>query len=158
MKKWIFGSVAVALAALAVLSYVTAPTDEQLIRQAIDESTEASRKGQPGGVLDYLSSSLTFNGLPIMDKQEVSKYVRLARPDITFGEFTPVVEGDRAAVVADVHIKMDWQGLKLDQTVPDVEVKLAKETGYRWLVLPGKKWRITEVMAPDLGQFAEGGL
>jgi hypothetical protein len=158
MKKWMIGSGAVAIVGLAALFFVTAPTDEQLIRQAIDESTEASRKGEPGGVLDYLSKSLTFNGLPIMDKQEISKYVRLAKPEITFGEFTPVVQDDKAAVVADVHLKMDFQGLSLDQTVPDVEVKLAKETGFRWLILPGKKWRITEVMAPDLGQFAEGGI
>lgn len=158
MRKWIVGSATVVVAALAVLFFVTAPTDEQLIRQALDESTEASRKGEPGGVLDYLSSSLTFNGIPVMDKQEVSKYVRLAKPEIEFGQYSPVVEGDQAAVVADVHIKMDFQGLSLDQTVPDVEVRLAKETGFRWLVFPGKKWRITEVSAPDLGQFAEGGL
>lgn len=157
MRKWIVGSATIVVVALGVLFFVTAPTDEQLIRQALDESTEASRKGEPGGVLDHLSSSLTFNGIPVMDKQEVSKYVRLAKPEIDFGPFKPVVEGDQAAVVADVHIKMDFQGLSLDQTVRDVEVRLAKETGFRWLVFPGKKWRITEVSAPDLGQFAEGG-
>ena len=157
MRKWIIGSAIVAVGALALLFYVTAPSDKDLIRQAIDESTEASREGRPGGVLDYLSRSLTFNGMEVgFDRSEISKYVRLGRPDITFGDFDPVIEGDAATVTADVHIKMSFQSLNLDQTVQGVKVKLARESGLRWLVLPGDKWRITEVVAPDLAQFAQG--
>ena len=157
MKKWIIGSAIVATGTLVSLFFATTPTDRDLIRQAIEESTEASREGRPGGVLDYLSRSLTFNGMEVrVDRGEIAKYVRLSRPDITFGEFEPVIEGDLATIEADVRIKMDFQSRRLDETVPGVQVRLARESGLRWLVLPGDRWRITEVVAPDLAQFAQG--
>jgi hypothetical protein len=156
MKKWMIGSGLVAAAALTVLYFVTAPSDEVLIRRAITDATQASREGRPGPVLDYLSKLFTFNGVPIMDRGEISKYVRLARPDIEFGPFEPEVSGDQAVVVADVHVKFSFQGAGIDQTIPNVRIQLARESGLRWLVLPGKKWRVTEVTAPELAQFADG--
>ncbi len=154
MKKWIIGSGLVAFATLVVLFFVTAPTDEELIRQAIAESTEASREGRPSEVLEHLSKSITFNGVPVFDRSEIMKVVRLSRPEVTFSDYQPVIEGENAVVVADVHVKMEFQGINLDETVPGVQVRLAKETGLRWLVLPGTKWRITEVTAPDLAQLS----
>lgn len=156
MKKWLIGSGVVALAALAVLFIATAPSDEELIRQAIAESTEASREGKPSEVLDYLSKSLTFNGQPVFERQELAKYVRLAKPDIQFGSYDPIIDGDEATVVADARVKFSFQSWNIDQSVPGVEVKLAKETGLRWLILPGARWRITDVKAPDLAQFTTG--
>ena len=155
MKKWIIGSGLVAFGALVVLFFATAPTDEEMIRQAIAESTEAARQGRPSEVLDYLSRFLTFNGELVFERGEISKLVRLARPEIGFGEYTPVIEGEQAAVIANVHVKLEYQGMNIDQSVPDVQVKLAKESGLRWLILPGARWRITEVTAPDLAQFTE---
>ncbi len=156
MKKWLIGSGLVAAAALTVLYFVTAPSDEELIQTAIADATQASREGRPGPVLDYLSKLFTFNGVPIMDRSEISKYVRLARPEIEFADFEPEIVGDDAVVVTDVHVKFSFQGMGMDQTVPNVQVRLARESGLRWLVLPGKKWRITEVSAPEFSQFADG--
>ena len=150
MKKWIIGAV-VALAAIAGLAYLTTPSDEELIRQAIVESTEASREGRPGGVAEHLSKSLTINGLDFIDRGEISRVVRLSRPEVTFGQYEPQVEGNEATVTADVALKIDYQGFMFDDTIRGVRVNLAKETGYRWLVFPSPKWRITEVSAPALG-------
>ncbi len=156
MKRWIIGSGLVAAAALTVLYFVTTPSDEELIRQAITDATQAGREGKPGPVLDYLSKAFSFNGVPMMDRAEISKYVRLARPEIEFGDYEPVIVEDDAVVVTDVHVKFAFQGAGMDQTVPDVQVRLARESGLRWLVLPGKKWRITEVTAPELADYAGG--
>jgi hypothetical protein len=153
MKKWLIVSGVVALAALTVLYFVTAPSDEEMIRAAITESTEASREGRQSEVLDYLSRNLTFNGQPMFDRNEIGRYVRLAKPEVEFGGYEPVIQGDQATVVADVRVKFNFQQMNLDQTFPGIEVKLAKENGLRWLVLPGSKWRITDVTAPDLAQF-----
>lgn len=156
MKKAVILSALVAVVGLAVVYVVTLPSDEELIRQAIDESTEASREGRSGGVLEYLSKSISFNGMPVADRSEISRYIRLSRPEVTFGEFSPVIAGDEATVTADVAVKMDFQGLNLDETIPGVEVKLAKETAYRWIFVPSAKWRITDVSAPALANIPGG--
>ena len=151
MKKWIVGSSVTVVAGLIVLYFATAPSDEELIDQAIKDSVIASKEGKPGGVLDHLSRSLTFNGMPVSDRSEIAKYVRLARPDVVFGPYTPVVEGDSATVRADVAVKIQFQSLQMDQTVRGVEVELARETGFRWVVFPASKWRIASVSAPEMG-------
>lgn len=154
MKKWIIGSGIVVLVGLVVLFFATSPSDDELIRQAINESTEASREGKAGSVLDHLSRSLTFNGNAIADRGEIAKYVRLASPDVSFSSYQPIIDGDTATVKADVAINIDYQGMHMDQIVPGVEVSLARETGFRWVVFPASKWRITSVSAPDLSSFS----
>jgi hypothetical protein len=156
MKLWMIVSGIVALVALTVLFLVTAPSDEQLIREAIEESTTAASEGRPSEVLDYLSRNLTFNGQPIFERDEIAKWVRLAKPEVAFADYSPAINGDQATVVADVNVKFNFQGYNVDQVVPGVEVKLARESGLRWLVLPGAQWRITDVSAPDLAQFSTG--
>jgi len=154
MKKWIIASVIVALTGLTVLFIVTAPSEEQLIREALDESIEASREGKPNPVLDNLTRTFTWNGQTVsVDRNEVAKYIRMGHPDITLGEFKPEVSGDEAVVVTDVHLKMEFQTLKFDQTLPKVEIRLHREPGTRWLVLPGERWKIYEVTAPDLASI-----
>lgn len=150
MKKWIIGAV-IAIAALAGIAIVTTPSDEELIRQAIAKSTEASRNGEPGGVAEYLSKSLTFNGMEMFDQGEIRRFVRLTRPNVTFGQYEPQIQGDEATVTADVALDIDSPQFQFNDTIRNVRVILAKESGYRWLVFPSPKWRIREVSAPDLG-------
>ena len=150
MKKWIIGSTFVVVAGLVALFFATAPSDDELIVLALNESAKASREGKPGSVLDHLSRSLMFNGNVVADRSEIAKYVRLARPDVVFGPIRPVVNGDSAVVNSDVAVKFQFQGLSMDQTVPDVEVKLAREVGFRWIVFPASKWRITSISAPEV--------
>lgn len=155
MKKAVVVSVIVALAGLTGIYIATLPSDEELIREAIKESTLASREGRSGGVLEYLSKSISFNGMPVSDRAEISKYVRLSKPEVTFGAFEPQIEGKTASVKANVAVKIDYLGLNLDQTIPGVEVRLAKETTYRWVFVPAARWRITDVSAPDMAQYTD---
>ncbi|HXH62389.1 MAG TPA: hypothetical protein VNI20_13660 [Fimbriimonadaceae bacterium] len=155
MKKWLWILSGVVVAVLAVVFVVTTPSDEQLVRQAIDESAQASQEGRPGGVLDHLSKSLTFNGAPVGDKAEISRVVRLAKPEVKFKDYTPSIDGDKATVIADVYVKLDYLGLHYDQNVRGVKVDLARERGFRWLVFPSSKWRITSVSAPDLSTLSD---
>ena len=150
--KWAIGAV-ILVALLAGIAYLTTPSDEQLIRQAIADSTQASREGRPGGVAEYLSKSLTINGLEFIDKSQISKVVRLSKPEVTFGQYEPQIDGDEATVNADVALKIDYQGFLFDDTIKGVRVTLKRESGYRWLVFPSPKWRITEVSAPGLGNL-----
>ncbi len=150
MRKWIVGSSLVVVAGLVVLFFATGPDDTDLINQAINESVVASKEGKPGSVLEHLSRSLSFNGMAVTDRTEIAKYIRLARPEVVFSTFHPEIDGDTAKVKADVSVKINYFSLQLDETVRDVEVTLARETGFRWLVFPASKWRITSVSAPEL--------
>lgn len=150
MKKWIITSAIVVFVGLVVLFFATAPSDEQLIDQAISESVLASKEGKSGGVLDHLSRSLTINGVPIKDRSEIAKYIRLASPKVVFGPYRPEIDGDEARVRTDVSVDINYLSFQMNQTVPDVEVILTRETGFRWVVFPASKWRIASISAPEI--------
>lgn len=150
MRNWIIASSAVVLAGLTVLFIVTAPSDEDLIRAALEESVQASREGRPSVVLDHLSRSLTFNEVPVGSRADIAEFVRKSKPDIELGPVEPVIEGDVATVVTSVRFNVSFLGYSRDQTVPQVQIRLARTTGVRWLLFPGTKWRISEVTLPDL--------
>ena len=155
MRNWIIASCAVVLAGLGVLFVVTAPSDEDLIREALEESVQASRDGRPGVVLDHLSRSLTFNGIPVGSRADIAEFVRKSKPDIKLGPVDPVIEGDVATVVTSVRVNVSLPGFTAEQTVPQVQIKLERQTGVRWLLLPGTKWRISEVTVPDLASVQQ---
>lgn len=149
MKNWIIASGTIALIGLVTLFIVTAPTDEQLIREALDESVLASREGRPNPVLDNLARTFTWNSQTVgIDRSEVSRIVRLGKPEIDLGQYRPEIQGAEATIVTDVHFKMDYQGYRVDKTLPGVEIKLRRVSGTRWLVLPSSRWKIYEVKAP----------
>ncbi|MCH7944821.1 MAG: hypothetical protein IIC73_02225 [Armatimonadetes bacterium] len=155
MRNWIIASSAVVLAGLTVLFIVTAPSDEDLIRTALEESVQASRDGRPGGVLDHLSRSLTFNGIPVGSRADIAEFVRKSKPDIELGPVEPVIDGDVATVVTSVRVNVTLPGFSADQTVAQVQIRLARQTGVRWLLFPGTKWRISEVTVPDLASVPQ---
>ena len=150
MRNWIIASSAVVLAGLTILFIVTAPSDEELIRTAFEEAVQASRDGEPGGVLEHISRSLTFNGIPVGSRSEIADVIRRIKPDVELGSFEPVIEGDVATVVADVRFNGSFLTYTVDETIHGVQIKLAKEPGTRWLLLPGHRWRISEITMPDL--------
>ena len=150
MRNWIIASSVVVLAGLTILFVVTAPSDEELIRTALAESVQASRDGRPSELLNHMSRSLTLNGIQGVSRSDIAEYVRTIKPDIDLGSFEPVIEGDAATVVTDVRVNGTFFNFTVDQTVPGVQIKLAKEPGTRWLLLPGARWRITEITVPGL--------
>ena len=155
MRNWIIASSAVALAGLTVLFLVTAPTDEELIREALEESVQASRDGRPSAVLDHLSRSLTFNGMPVGSRSEIADFVRRTKPEIELGPVEPVIEGDVATVVTSVRVNVSLPGFSAGQKVSQVQIRLARERGVRWLLFPGARWRISEVTVPDLASVQQ---
>lgn len=147
MKNWIIASAIVVITGLTVLFIATAPTDEELIREALDESIQASREGKPNPVLDNLASSFTWNGQTVgLDRGEIAQFVRLSKPEIELGQYKTEINGDEAVIVTDVQVKIEIQTLKYDR----VEIRLRRDTGTRWLVFPSARWKIYEVSAPDL--------
>lgn len=165
-KSWLLVGGAIAALILALGSvWLFQPSDEELIRQALDESVAAGREGRPGGVLEYLSESFQINTLEPIRRIDIARVVRLNRPNVTLGSWEPRIAGDLAVVqtVADVELGGTEEGggaldvLKLPKTqfrLDAVTIRLRRETDRRWLIVPVKKWRVISVTAPGFDPYS----
>lgn len=153
MKKFGVITLAVVLvvfAGLVVKGLFFGPSDEVLIRQTLAQATEAAAKGEPNEVLDALSRNFQY-GEESPIRMDISKVVREARPEMVILNTTPKIDGERAVVVSDVSLKVDFLGMPQDLTVEGVTIELQKETTFQNLI-PSPKWRVTKVTAEALPQ------
>lgn len=130
-------------------------SDQQMIQRALDESLEASREGRPGSALDLLSKSFEVNGMTILNRAEVAKYIQQQKPDIALASTVAEIEGDRAFIRTDVTLSTSGL-IKFSGTIQNVELEFAKESAAKLLVIPAKRWRLVKVTAPpeSLSSFA----
>lgn len=147
-----------------MVSLLTGQKDDRtLIQQALRQSLEASRKGEPGGVLDLLSSSIQVNGEDQSgNRSGIADTIRKLKPDVTVTNQNPLVTGNEATITSPMTLKASLPVLG-DQAfdLKSVTLTFKKETGHEYLVFPVKKWRLTGVTAsPDalasLGGFGGG--
>lgn len=131
-----------------VASLFFGPTDAQLIKDTLSESTAAAARGETSEVLDGISRNFQY-GDDTADRFEISKYVKNAKPKITILDINPQIEGNVATVKSDVMVAADFLGMNMNQTVPNVTITLEKEITFRSF-LPAKKWRVTSVQAEAL--------
>lgn len=151
--KWI-GGIAAALLVLVVVRVITAShvSDAELIRNSLDESLRAGREGRPGGVLEFLSRSLTVNDGESVSRRQIARFVRDSKPKVTVENRKPVIspDGETAVILTNVSVNVDYLGMKLDRELPNVEINFRKEPDTQFLVFPATKWRIVSVTAPTL--------
>jgi hypothetical protein len=151
---WVLGAVAAVIVALLVVRMVNRPSDEEMIRRALQESLQASKEGRPGGVLDLLSRDLTVNEVD-PGRGQIARFVRDSRPDVDVLDDTPFIAGDEARIVSPVRIRAAILGYTMDRQIEDVTLIFRRERGREWVVLPVDKWRLYSVHAPNasLGDF-----
>jgi hypothetical protein len=154
--KLIVALVAAAGVLLVLKAVLFGPSDRQLIDDAVKESVQASREGRPGGVVEYLSRSFTLNGDSGFSQRDIARFIKSGKPEVVIRTPEPVISGDTAEIVSPVHVKFDYLAYKFDQDIPQVHIKLQKEAGTQFLVIPTKKWRIVSVTAPEVsvGEFS----
>ena len=160
--KAIVGSVVAAVVLVVVamgFGIFGGPTDEQMIKTALDEAILASKEGRPGGVLELISQKFEVN-----DEQygtrDIAKTIKDLKPNVEIEQPTPTITGDSATIVSPVKLAVSFppMGTKLSQ----VTIRFAKENGLKWLVFPTKKWRMIKVEMPESvveevkGQFSGG--
>lgn len=158
----ILGVVVIALVGLAFFA-AKGPSDRELIRQALDESIVASREGRAGSVLDLISRDLRVNEMQIGgNRLDLAKYIRESRPDVTIATPEPTIAGETATIVSDIGIKGEVPFVRtpVQGRLDDVKIILRRETARKWLVIPTRVWRITDVEAEqiDPSQFFSGVL
>ena len=147
MKKVIFGAVAVVVVVALVRLFAFGPSDKQMIQAALDESIQAARDGQSSPVLENISRSFEVNGEKVADRPEIAKMVRSAKPRLKVLNREPQISGDTATIISPVEVDIDYLTFKMNQTIPNVKITFAKESGTRYLVVPYPAWRIVSVEA-----------
>jgi len=155
----ILGLLVVAVVGVAVVTRALGHQDDKtLIQESLRQSLEASRKGEPGGVLEALSSKFKFNDQESSGFQGmIAKYIKNQKPDITVTNQNPIVTGDEARITSPVKLKISVPILgDKTVTIPDVVMVFHKETGHEFLILPVTKWRLAEVQASNVDPTAIG--
>lgn len=137
----------VGVLAVVLLVVLSAPNDRQLIQEAIDESIQASQEGKPGGVLEYLSNSLTYNNVPAGNRREIGEFIKTFKPKVTVLEPEPTIDGNTATIVSPVELALGVGPISKPFTIEQVRITLRKETGTRYGILPWAKWRVSDVVA-----------
>jgi hypothetical protein len=138
------GAAFVAGVALILVLQSGSANDETLIRTALDESIRAGKEGRSGSLLEFVSKSFEINETPLLNRGEVAKAISQYRPDVSISQEKLQIQGETATMTAKLSLKA--QGpfpIGLDGV--DATLKFAKEESKKWLVIPERKWRLTEV-------------
>jgi hypothetical protein len=150
--KWVVGALALVIVLVPVLMILARDTrpDDVLIREALQESLQASREGRPGGVLDLLSQKFKINDVPGLSRQQIARYIRDSKPLVEISNQTPIIHGDTAEIVSDVTVdaKISEFGFntRFQRTFSNVKMVFAKEGSTKFLFVPAKTWRLTDVV------------
>lgn len=133
------------------------PSDQELIRTALQESIKASREGRPGNVLELLSREFTVNEQVVANSREVARIVRDYKPEVEIQNYEAEIQGDRAFLITPVNLQARGP-IPLGFTLSKVEMEFVKEPKPRFLILPGHTWKLEKVtIAPESFQnLAQG--
>jgi hypothetical protein len=124
--------------------------DQKLISEALQESLQASKEGRPGGVLDKLSASFKFNDQEMTaNTRQIADFIKKQKPDVTIQNSEAVITGDEARIVSPVDLKVNFLGQSIDRRLKEVTIVFRKEEAREFLVIPTRKWRLTDVRVPD---------
>lgn len=141
------------VAAFAVLAFVAlglglfgGPSDEQLIKVALDEAILASKEGRPGGVLEFISQKFAVNGEQY-GSRDISKTIKDLKPSVEIEKQSPTISGDTATITSPVRLSVSLP--PVGTTLSEVTIRFEKENGMKWLIFPTKKWRMVQVEMPD---------
>ncbi len=150
-KNLVFGVLVALVLALFVWKYVSVnifgPSDQALIRRALDEAVQASREGRPGGVMDKLTDRFKVNTDEPGNRQ-VADFIKNSHPDITVSDEKAVVSEDTARITGPVRVRASFLGMNFDQKIDDVSLVFQRESAHEWGFIPVRKWRLDQVLVP----------
>ncbi len=149
MKKWLLAVPVLALVAFVASGFLFAPSDQEQISKALNDSAAAARRGEPSEVFKYLSRNFTYGGEET-NTFDISKVIHQSKPQITIIQTKAEITGETATVRTPVDVQVDFAGLNINRTIPGVNISLKKETGFKWLIVPEPRWRIVAVEAESL--------
>lgn len=138
--------------ALAALTFIAfgmglfgAPSDEELIRTALDNAIKAGQEGRPGSVIEFLANDFEVNGQQYRMGQ-IAERIKTLKPKADFANRTPVITGDSASLTSDIQLSVSLPPVNVD--VNAVKVEFEKRSARKWLIFPAKQWQLTKVTVP----------
>jgi len=153
LLPWVIVGAIVALVAAFFLTE-DRRSDVELIREAFNESVEASKEGRPGGVMDLISANFRIND-ESPSRNQIADVIRRSRPDVEVVQFDPIIRGDQATVVSPVRLEASVLTQRMKFAFEDVRLTFQREPGTRWLFFPTRRWRLVQVQVPP-EQLPEG--
>jgi hypothetical protein len=121
--------------------------DRKLIQQSLAEAIKASREGRPGGVVELLSANLKLNETEVgANQRQITDFIRKQKPSVTVTDPTPQITGEEARIVSPVELDL---GILGKRNLSEVTLIFRKEDSTEFLLIPTRKWRLTEVRAPE---------
>lgn len=141
----LIGVVLLLLAGLFAYGLRSGPSDRELIRTAMAEAIKAAQEGRPGPVNDFVSRSATLDGEGGASSGQVADFVKKSRPTIVLVNDEPAIRGDEAEIVSPVKVTLTLLGFERTFDLPEVHVRLARESTLKWGIVPTSKWRITQI-------------
>jgi hypothetical protein len=141
----------IALGAIRLGFFSKGPSDSELIRTAMNDAVVAAKEGRAGPVLDFLSDQVTLNDMMTPTKTQIANYIRQNKPEVVVKAEEPVVSGDSASMVTEVHVVVPVPGgSAYSQNFKNVTLLFKREAGVQWLILPAKAWRLTKVTTQEM--------
>lgn len=122
------------------------PSDQVLIKQALDAAVADAREGKTGKVMELLSSKAMFAGADI-PRGEVGNYIKNAKPDFTIITPTPIIEGDKAVIVSPVDVSLKVAIVSTPPVRINSRIELTKEKHMSFFLVPTSSWKITKIEA-----------
>lgn len=150
-KKVVAGFLGLAVVLVGVkvgLAMMNQKDDATLINEAVNQAVLASKEGKPGGVMEFLSANLKFNGTEVAsDKGRIANFVKNSKPEFEFASLTPQIFDTNARIETAAKMKIGILKFTQDVEIPKVIIHLEKEEDREWLIIPKRTWRITNIEA-----------
>ena len=124
------------------------PSDDKLVREALDRAIVASREGRPGGVLESLTSHFKMNS-DMPGGAQIANFIKDSHPDVTVENYDAIINGDTARITSPVRVKVSFMGHDFDQRVENVSMVFKREDGHVWLIIPARDWKLEQVFVPE---------
>jgi hypothetical protein len=121
-----------------------AESDQQQIKDALNNAIKASRQGQAGGVMELLSSNFKLNDVHYAAGLDVEKAINRLKPDVEVQKPDPVINGDSATITSPVRLSILSRSLDLSS----VTFVFKREHDKKWLVIPSTNWKLESASIP----------
>ena len=125
------------------LSFLSYPSANSQVEQALEMSIAATKQGQPGGVAEMFSTS--YAAAKGTEAFLDPLTVRHLRPEVVIGHRGIKLEGDRAVIPSPLHMKIEPSPGQTVEIAANVNIWFVSERKTKFLGLPAKKWRIESV-------------
>lgn len=140
---WVGGSLVVGLVVTYLAVWLSRPTDEQLIIEALDESIAMSREGRPGGIYEKFYVDFAF-GVSDLTPTDI-RNIRMAQHEVTVPHRQIELKGDSASITSPMSAEILILG-DLFSTSANVKIIFSAETEMKLFIVPVRTWRVTDVL------------